>query len=386
MTPPPGYRCKGENIVCKLQRSLYGLKQASRNWFSKLSTALLSFGFAQSQADHSLFMLHQDSASIFILVYVDDIIITGSDATLLQDVKTRICHQFHTKDIGILKYFLGIEVARSNTDLYLCQRKYTLDILNDCGLTGARPADFPMEQNLKLSDSTGEVLSEPSSYRRLVGRLIYLTVRRPDIVHTVHILSQFMHQPCQLHLDAAHRLLRYLKGTPGQGILIPATTTLQLTAFCDSDWARCPMTRRSTTGYCILLGIVPISWKIKKQTTVSRSLAEAEYRAMAVAICELTWLSYLFQDLGLSPPARIPLYCDNQAALHIAANPVYHEHTKHIEIDCHVVREKIQLGLLHPTKIPSAEQVADIFTKSLGRVQFQHLKSKMGIRDLHAPP
>ncbi|XP_043710468.1 uncharacterized mitochondrial protein AtMg00810-like [Telopea speciosissima] len=311
---------------------------------------------------------------------MDDIVITGSNPTLSQDIKTHIGSQFHTKDTGPLKYFLGIVMAHSKKGLYLCQRKYTLDILRDSGFTSTRPADFPMEQNLMLSDSNGTILSDPSPYCRLVGCLIYLTVIRPDIVHVVNILSQFMHQPCQPHLDAAHHLLHYLKGTPSQGIYLHAMSALHLTAFCDSDWASCSMTRRSTTGYCIFLGSSPVSWKTKKQTTVSRSSSEVEYHAMAVATCEITWLSYLLKDLGVQSSLPVPLHCDNQAALHIAANPVFYEHTEHIEIDCHVVREKVFQGLIAPTKIDSADQVTDLFTKSFGRPQFLQLKSKLGIR------
>ncbi|BBH06980.1 wall-associated kinase 2 [Prunus dulcis] len=357
---PPGSHGKGGNMVCRLNKSLYGLKQASRCWFAKFSKALLDAGFSQSKADYSLFYRHK-----------------GTDTATISIIKNLLHQRFHLKDLGDLKYFLGIEVSRSPKGLYLSQRKYALDILKDSGLIGARPTFFPMEQNLKLNNEDGELLHNPETYRRLVGRLIYLTITRPDIVHTVHILSQFMQSPRTTHKDAADRLLHYLKGTPGQGILLSSSNNFQLRAYCDSNWASCPMTRRSTTGYFVLLGESPISWKTKKQDTVSRSSAEAEYRAMAMATCELQWLRYLLYDLGLSHTTPSLLYCDNQAALYIAANPVYHECTKHIEIDCHVVREKIQNGSLRTAYIPSTEQLADVFTKSLGKDQFQRLKNKL---------
>ncbi|XP_043721119.1 uncharacterized mitochondrial protein AtMg00810-like [Telopea speciosissima] len=265
--------------------------------------------------------------------------ITRSDASLIQDVQHMLHQQFHIKDLGQLKYFYGIEVARSSIGLYLCQQKYVLDILDDCGYTGAQPVDTPMEQNLKLSNDTGDLLADSSSYCRLVGRLIYLMVTRPDIIHTVNILSQFMHQPQHHHLDAAHCLLRYLKTNPRQGLHYRSDSTLDLYVNCDSNWANCPMTRRSTIGYCVLLSSSLISWKTKKQHTISQSSAEAKYRAMAVATCELIWLTYLLRDIGLPHRPLVPLYCDNQAALHIAANLVFYERTKHIEIDCHLVRE-----------------------------------------------
>ncbi|XP_043693083.1 uncharacterized mitochondrial protein AtMg00810-like [Telopea speciosissima] len=323
--------------------------------------------------------------SVFVLLYVDDIVITSSNDELISFFKDMLHQQFHIKDLGPKKYFLGIEVARSSLGLSLCQRKYVLEILEDSGLSGARPSNMPMEQNLKLTDTGGSLLSDPSSHRRLVGQLIYLTVTRPDIAYTVNILSQFMHQPRQPHLDVAHRLLRYLKATVGLGLYYSTTSSLELRAYCDSDWARCLMTRLSTIGYCIFIGNCSISWKTKKQHTISRSSAKAEYRAMAVTTCEITWLSYLFQDIGLSIPKPVLLFCNNQAVLHIATNPIFYGCTKHIKIDCHLVREKIHKGLIHPSKILTVSQVADLFTKSLGHDQYHFLISKLDVRNLNAP-
>ncbi|KAK2992949.1 hypothetical protein RJ640_002288 [Escallonia rubra] len=212
-----------------------------------------------------------------ILIYVDDILLTENDLQEIERLKKFLLKRFRIKDLGDLKYFLGIEFSRSKKGIFMSQRKYTLDILQDSGLLGVRLDKFPMEQNLKLTPTDGILLSDQTKYRRLVGRLIYLNVTRPDIVYSVRTLSQFMHEPRKPYWDAAIRILKYIKGNPGQGLLFPSTNNLALKAFCDSDWGGCRTTRRSVTGYCIFLGNSLVSWKSKKQANVSRSSAEAEY-------------------------------------------------------------------------------------------------------------
>ena len=319
-----------------------------------------------------------------MLVYVDDLIIVGNSSSYCTSFKSYLNKCFRIKDLGSLKYFLGIEVTRMDSGIFLSQRKYVLDILTECGMLGSRPSSFPMEQHHRLSTCSSDLLSDPAKYRRLVGRLIYLTITRPELSYSLHVLAQFMQEPRQGHWDAAMRVLRYLKQSPAQGIFL-RPHSLELEAYCDSDWASCPLTRRSVTGYFITLGGCPVSWKTKKQTTVSRSSAEAEYRAMAAAVSEIIWMRSLLSSLGVWMKSPTRLFCDNQAALHIAANPVFHERTKHIEIDCHFVREHLRSGIIATSHVSTSLQLADIFTKALGRDRFRFILGKLGIRDPHAP-
>ncbi|KAJ3699854.1 hypothetical protein LUZ61_003559 [Rhynchospora tenuis] len=385
MRLPPGFAHSQPGKVCRLRKSIYGLRQAPRMWFSKLTAALETYGFIQSKADYSLFTCRKGDAFIAILIYVDDLVVAGNDSGAIQNFKRYMSEVFHMKDLGVLKYFLGIEIARSPTGLFLSQRKYALDMLAESGLLGAKPAATPVEQNHRLAELSGMKMKEPERYRRLVGRLIYLTITRPELSYSVHTLAQFMHEPLEAHYDAALRVMRYLKGNPGQGVLLCADSKLQLNGYCDSDWASCPTTRRSLTGYFVMLGGSPISWKTKKQPTVSRSSAEAEYRSMANATCELVWLKSFLNSLGVTHEMPMNLYCDSQAALHIATNPVFHERTKHIELDCHFVRDRVKDGCVATQYVRSSEQLADIFTKALGRQQFHYLLGKLGICNLHAP-
>lgn len=283
------------------------------------------------------------------------------------------------KDLGFLKYFLGLEVARSPAGFYLCQRKYCTDIVTEVGMLGCKPAGFPIDQKHRLALASGDDFPEPERYRRLVGRLVYLKATRPDLTYSIHLFSQFVKKPKVDHWAAALHVVRYLKGTLGQGILLRADSPLHLTGWCDSDWNGCPLTRRSLTGYVVQLGSSLVSWRTQKQDTVSRSSAEADNRAMAEVLCELKWLKSLLKEFGISHDQPMTIKCDSLAAIHISANPVFHERTKHVESDCHFVRDDLVAGIIETTHVPSASQLADILTKALGRKEFDIFLYKLGI-------
>jgi Reverse transcriptase (RNA-dependent DNA polymerase) len=288
MTLPPCHKNTSDpSLVCKLRKTIYGLKQSPRVWYAKLNSFLLKNNFVKSTADYSMFINHSGKSTTVILVYVDDIIIIGNDNDEIKKVKQLLKNEFDIKDLGTLSYFLRIEIAHSSKGLFLSQRKYVLDLLKETDKLGAKPTGTPIETNIKLGLEDGEPLPDIGQYQRLIGKLIYLTVTRPDIVFAVSIVSQFMHAPRTSHLSTIDIILRYLKGTPGQGIWMKKNVTNNVVGYSDADWAR-SCDRKSTTGFCTFVGGNLVTWKSKKQNVVARSSAEAEYRAMASTASELT--------------------------------------------------------------------------------------------------
>jgi hypothetical protein len=235
MKLPPRFKTKGESQICKLTKSLYGLKQASRQWFSKFSDCLLDLGFTQSKVNYSLFTRTQGSSFIALLLYVGDIAIASNDSVAVKSLISTLNARFQLKDLGVLRFFLGLEIAWTDKGIFVSQQKYSSKILQDSGLLGSKPVSFQMEQNLKLSRDVGTLLTNPTSYRRLIGRFLYLTITRPNLAYSIQTLSQFMDTPRQPHLDAAYRVLRYVKFSPGQGLFFPATSNFKFKAFCDAD-------------------------------------------------------------------------------------------------------------------------------------------------------
>ncbi|CAL1353265.1 unnamed protein product [Linum trigynum] len=370
---------------CKLRKSLYGLKQASRQWYAKLTEALTNFGFTQSYSDYSLFTKQTPEGILVMLVYVDDLILSGNSMKLIQGAKNYLSQQFKVRDLGELKYFLGLEIARSASGISVSQRKYCLDLLQDTGFLNGKPVNSPSDMKTRLSQFNDEELVNPYEYKSLLGRLNYLTTTRPDIAYAVQQLCQFQAQPKVSHVKAAHRVQRYLKGSLGQGLFFASDTVFSLTGYTDSDWGACPDTRKSITGYCTFLGSSLITWKAKKQAIVSKSSSEAEYRALSQLSCEVQWITQLLKDLNVKYEGPATVYCDNKSAIHMAENPVFHERTKHIEIDCHVIRERVNSRLITLKYVCTDRNLADIFTKGLSAHRFKWILFKLGVYDIYSP-
>lgn len=223
------------NLVCKLQKSLYGLKQAPQQWYTKLRQALLNFNFFQSKSDSSLFVKREGNSITVILVYVDDLLVAGNDSKMISRTKYFLSTMFHMKDLGKVRYFLGLEVDQTHQGIFISQAKYTQDLIQEYGMKNCRPLKLPLDTHTKLTPNSGTPLPHPEQYQKLIGKLIYLTLTRPNISFAVHILSTFMHQPTSSHFQAAKRVIRYLFGSVNQGLFFPSSQAAQLTAYCDSD-------------------------------------------------------------------------------------------------------------------------------------------------------
>ncbi|GMI66228.1 cysteine-rich RLK (RECEPTOR-like protein kinase) 8 [Hibiscus trionum] len=311
--------------VCKLEKSLYGLKQSPRAWFD---------GFAKA------------------------IVKNGEE---IGNLKKLLASEFETKDLDTLRYFLGMKVARSEVGLVINQRKYILDLLFESRMKGCKPAETPMEFNLKLKKDVLGSLVNKGLYQRLVGKLIYLSLTRPDISFLVSIVSQYLSDPRGEHLEAVNRILKYLKMTPGHGLIFKKTNDRSVKVFIDASWAGELTDKRSTND------------------------VEAEYRAIALGMWEGIWLEKLLVELGFSDSKKFELYSDSQSATSIVRNLVHHDMTKHVEIDRQFISEKVSSGLVELNFVYSKDQLADILTKALSRVTFDEFTCKLGLCNIYSP-
>ena len=347
------------------QQSLYGFKHAPRAWYSRFATYLLSLGFLNAKADTSLFVFHRGTDTVYLLLYVDDIILTASSSEVLRQIISALQHEFSMKDLGKLHHFLGMKVQHRDGCMFLSQQQYMMETLDRAGMAECKPCSTPVDTNPKVSTDVGQPVQDPTYFRSLAGALQYLTFTRPDIAYVIQQVCLHMHDPREPHLGALKRILRYIRRTLNLFLVLRPTTQHVLVVYSDADWAGCPDIRKSTSGYAVFLGDNLISWSSKRQNIVSRSRAKAEYRVVAIAVAEASWLRQLLSELQ-SPLHRSTLvYCGNISTVYMSANPIQHQRTKHIEIDLQFVREHIALGDVRVLPVPTSFQYADIFTKGL---------------------
>jgi histone deacetylase 1/2 len=389
MKQPAGFEVADKSLVCKLHKSLYGLKQAPRAWYDRLTQALLQMGFVKSKCDPSLLVHSHKGHCTYVLIYVDDILVTGSAPQLIQNVISKLNASFALKQLGQVDYFLGIEVHHMPSGaLLLNQAKYIRDLLCKAKMENSKPIGSPMMSSCRLSKFGSDTMTDPTLYRSTVGALQYATLTRPDIAFSVNKVCQFMSQPLESHWKAVKRILRYLKGTMHHGLLLHSSATgppFSLRAYSDADWATDHDDRTSTSGSCIYFGPNLISWGSKKQPLVARSSTEAEYRSMANTTAELMWIQSLLQELQV--PYHTPtLLCDNLSAVSLAHNPILHARTKHIELDIHFVREKVLAKHLNVLHVPASDQLADPLTKPLSLSSFASIRTKLKVFSCYEPP
>lgn len=360
MKQPPGFEVPGhEHKVCKLLRSLYGLKQSPRAWYEKIDSALRQIRLLRSSFDHNLYYLHQDNNILIVMLYVDDLLITGSSSKMVKWIKHFLQQTFDMTDLGQIQKYLGVLFEYFPQGILLHQKEYTESIIEQFLPEGLHTAKVPLPAGTHLVCDTGTPPVDSTHYSKLVGKLIFLTITRPDISFAVNRIASFMASPQTAHMESALHILRYLKGTTDLGLLYEHGTPLNVCGYTDADWGTCADTRRSIGAYLFTAANGSISWQSKKQLTVSRSSTESEYRALSDGVQEAVWLSRLLQELQVLPslptpvchsnedisltlPNSIQLHCDNQSAIKLARNPVFHARSKHIEIHHHFVRESLR--------------------------------------------
>ena len=376
MEQPEGFEVydgNGSKFVLKLNKSLYGLKQAGRMWNKLLHDFLISLKFTQSPSDHCVYIRIIDGTKTVLLVYVDDIIVGSSHEKAANFIKSSLANRFHMKDFGKISNFLGMEFEVNSQSIKIHQSQYVAKILERFKMSNCNPKSIPCDLSVAKLDLNTESpeLEDPRLYREIVGSLIYLmTCTRADICYVISILSQFMSKPTMAHLNLAKFVLRYIKGTSTYGLIYVRSKNLDLTGYSDASWAN-SADRKSMSGYCFRLSTNSslISWKTRKQPIVALSTCESEYIAMAFAMQECAFLQQLARDLRVFPDLHpCTLYVDNMGSIELSKNPVFHQRTKHLDIRFHYVREKVASGEVILSYVPSKSNVADIFTKPCSKL------------------
>eukprot|EP00253_Pinus_taeda_P034786 PITA_34786 len=340
MSQPEGFVVKGhEHKLCKLVKSLYGLKQAPRAWYEKLTENLLKLNFKHYDIDDAtLFVKKVGKLVVYLVVYIDDILMTRNNESYIASIKKELNKGFEMTDLGYVHYYLGIAVTQHPKSIFLSQKKYIGDLLNRFGMIERNPLTTPMEQNINLTSIEGKEFEDATKYRQLVGSLNYLTTTRPNISFVVGILSRFMQNPCEGHWSTAKRVLRYLKGNQDFGIKYTQVDDFSLIGYSNSDFNGDKETGVSTLGYAMSLGSRAVSWRSRKQSVPIDSTTEVEYVATIEATKEIVWLRKILEDL--------------------------------------------QAKTIHLHHCSTNDKIADIFTKALGREKLERFKMMLGLTNI----
>ena len=373
--------------VCRLKRSLYGLKQSARCWNLILDEYLKSLKYSQSKADPCIYyrseIINGKQEIMIIAVYVDDTIICSNSKNTLNAEKKNLSNRFEMDDRGEIHFILGMEVTRDrkNKRLTIDQKSYLKDILRRFSMEDCKPVSTPIEPGSKFTKlADGEDVVDETLYQAAVGSLNYAAIAtRPDLSVAVGVLSQFMKNPGKEHWVGIKRVFRYIKGTLDYGLKFSHSDSFCLYGYSDADWAGCVDTRKSTSGQVFRLGGCTISWRSKKQPCVALSSTESEYMALCSAAQETVWLRNLMKDVGLNQNAATTIYEDNQGAIALSKNPKNHPRTEHIDVKYRYIREAVENGYLSLSYCPTAEMVADVMTKGLPKDSFQKFRTSMGV-------
>jgi hypothetical protein len=383
---PEGFHVGGPNTVCRLHKALYGLKQAPRAWYVTISSFLKSAGFVISDADPSLFILQRvDGVTVYLLLYVDDILIASQDLKSVEEVKALLASKFAVKDLGEARHFLGMQIEFERESdgtlrsVMLSNEKLVTDILDSFGMTSCKPKATPLDTSWRLQKDDGDPLPKENRYRELVGGILYLAnTVRPDLSYAAGLLARFSNSPTTTHLGAGMNVLRYLAGTKGMGLQWEKGSE-RFVGYVDSDYAGDLDGRKSTSGYAFMSGSAAVSWGSKLQPVVALSTVEAEFVSMCSGVQEALWFTKMLNDFGESP-GSIVIYTDNTGALANVKGIPISSRTKHIAVRYHRVRDEVENGAIKPLYVATSENIADFFTKVLPKAPFTKFREMAGLK------
>src|SRR5258708_8493802 len=383
MEQPEGFITKGqENKVYKLKKSLYGLKQVSLAWNKQANKSLKQLGFQRCLYDTGVYILTRNDSILVIILYVDDVLFLGNNKTLLLEKKNAFMKIWECRDLGQISEYLRMKIIRDRKQkkLIIDQIDYAKKIVEHFGQQNAKPTHTPLPVGYIPKANEGQCKPEQRSYyQSIIGSLLYLTLgTRPDIVHAVIMMSQFMVKPSEDHIQKSLHIIKYLNTHSDGRIIYDGLKGEGFIAYADADWASDPINRKSVTGYIIKLAGGAVSWVSRKQKTVALSSTEAEYMCISDTTRQIVWIESLFKELNMDI-SRIALCGDNQGAIFLASNPAQEHRSKHIDIRYHYIRECVEEKKVILHYVPTTEQIADIMTKCLSHEKFNKFRNQLGI-------